>query len=117
MPDRRRSDPPTTESQTFLKTEEQALLEFVREAEARRKMTESRREKEALPRLDLTERQTAPDLQLAHGDAFVYALVVERAQHARRADVPTYVTTSAYAEQIPARTKVGDAQERGGSRS
>ncbi len=104
-------DPATTESQKFLKAEEQSLLEFVREAEAKRKKAEARREKEALPRIDLTERQSASDLQLAHDGRFVYALVVERPQNARRADVPNYVTASAYAEQIQARSKVGDAQD------
>jgi dipeptidyl aminopeptidase/acylaminoacyl peptidase len=104
-------DPSTTESQKFLKAEEQSLLESVRDAEAKRKKIEARRDKEALPKLELGERQSASDLQLAHDGRFVYALVVERAQHARRADVPNYVTTSAYAEQIPARAKVGDAQD------
>jgi dipeptidyl aminopeptidase/acylaminoacyl peptidase len=105
-------DPPTSASQKFLKDEEASLLEFVRDSAARQKKTEAKREKEALPRLDLAERQSAQDLQLAHGDSVVYALVVERAQGARRADVPNYVTTSAYTEEIPARTKVGDTQDK-----
>jgi dipeptidyl aminopeptidase/acylaminoacyl peptidase len=104
-------DPPLSDSQKFLKDEEAKLLEFVKEADARRKKTEAKRDKEALPRLDLAERQTAQDLQIAHGDRYVYALVVERAQSAKRADVPNYVTTSAYTEEISARTKVGDTQD------
>ena len=39
-------------------------------------------------------------------------LVEDKADGARVADVPRYVTESAYAEMKPARTKVGDAQER-----
>ncbi len=107
-----RRDPPLTDSQKFLKGEEQELLEYVRDAEARRKKREERRDKEALPRLELTERQSAQDLQLARDGRYVYAIVIERARDAKRADVPNYVTSSGYAEQIPARAKVGDAQDR-----
>ncbi|HEY8548537.1 MAG TPA: prolyl oligopeptidase family serine peptidase [Vicinamibacterales bacterium] len=104
-------EPELTESQKFLKEEEARLLEYVRETEERRKKREARKEREALPKLELSDRQSAVDLQLAHGDRFVYALVVERAAQAKRADVPAYVTASGYTEQLPARTKVGDAQD------
>jgi dipeptidyl aminopeptidase/acylaminoacyl peptidase len=106
-----KQDPKLTESQKFLKEEEQKLLEFVREAEARRAKNEGKRERDALPKLTLTEPQSALDLRLAHGDRYVYALVGERAPSAKRADVPNYVTLSGYMEPIPTRTKVGDAQE------
>ena len=101
-PVRRSATRRLSDSQKFLKDEEAKLLDFVREAAERQKKNDAKRDKEALPRLELTERQSAQDLQLAHGDRYVYALVVERAQGARRADVPSYVTTSAYTEDIPA---------------
>ena len=40
-----------------------------------------------------------------------HAFLADKAEGARVADVPNYVTESAYAEIKPARTKVGDAQE------
>ena len=107
----RRPDPKPTASQQFLKDEERALLEAIREDSDKEKKTEEKRKREALPRIDLTERQSVTDLALAHGDAYVYALVVERAQNAKRAIVPDYVTVSGYTEDLPARTKVGDTQD------
>jgi dipeptidyl aminopeptidase/acylaminoacyl peptidase len=105
-------EPPLSDSQKFLKEEETKLLDYVRETAERQKKNEAKREKDTLPKLELAERQSAQDLQLAHDDKFVYALVVERPQGARRADVPSYVTTSAYTEDLPARTKVGDTQDK-----
>lgn len=107
----RRPDPKPTASQQFIKDEERALLEAVREDGDKEKKNEEKRKREALPRIDLTERQSVTDLTLAHGDAYVYALVVERAQNAKRTIVPDYVTVSGYTEDIPARTNVGDSQD------
>src|SRR5260221_7630174 len=39
-------------------------------------------------------------------------LVVERADTAKRPNVPNYVTATSYTEDIPARTYVGDAQDK-----
>ena len=107
----RRPDPKPTASQQFLKDEEKALLDAVREESDKEKKTEDKRKREALPRIDITERQSVSDLLLAHDDAYVYAVVVERAQSAKRAVVPDYVTVSGYTEDLPARIKVGDAQD------
>lgn len=107
----RRPDPKPTASQQFLKDEEKALLEFVREAAEKQKKTEDKRKREELPRIDLTERQSVADLQLAHDDGYAYAIVVDRAPAAKRAEVPNYVTVSGYTEDIQARTKVGDMQD------
>jgi dipeptidyl aminopeptidase/acylaminoacyl peptidase len=107
----RRPDPKPTASQQFLKDEEKALIEAVREESDKEKRAEEKKKREALPRIDITERQSVADLALAHGDAYVYALVVERAQNAKRAIVPDYVTVSGYTEDLPARIKVGDAQD------
>jgi dipeptidyl aminopeptidase/acylaminoacyl peptidase len=107
----RRPDPKPTASQQFLKDEEKALLEAIREESDKEKKTEEKRKREALPRIDITERQSVADLRLAHGDVYAYAMVVERAQAAKRAIVPDYVTVSGYTEDLPARIKVGDTQD------
>lgn len=107
----KKRDPQTTDSQKYLEKEEESLIEAVKEADKRRKRNEERAEKEKLPLLELTERQTASDLMLAHSDQYVYALVADRANNAKRADVPRYVTTNGYTEVVPGRTKAGDSQD------
>ncbi|MEX2271766.1 MAG: alpha/beta fold hydrolase [Vicinamibacterales bacterium] len=109
----RRADPALTESQRVLRDEEQKLLDIVRQRAERRKQTEAEREKEALPRLEINARQTVSDIQLSPDGRYVWVTVTERpAQAGRTADVPNYVTESTYAEMIPTRTNVGDAQSR-----
>jgi dipeptidyl aminopeptidase/acylaminoacyl peptidase len=105
----KKSDPPITDSQKFIKEEELKLLEAVKEAAERRKRQEEKEKKQALPKFELQERQSVTDAALAAGDV-LYLLVSERAQNAKTAIVPNYVTESAYTEEINARTKVGDAQ-------
>ncbi|RPI19248.1 MAG: S9 family peptidase [Acidobacteria bacterium] len=108
----KKRDPQPTDSQKYLEQEEGKLIEAVKEAEKRRKKNEERAEKGKLPFLELTERQTASDLVLAHDERYLYALVSERATNAKRADVPRYVTKSGYTETTPSRTKAGDSQDR-----
>src|SRR5688500_5615068 len=109
----RRADPALTDSQRVLRDEEQKLLDIVRERAERRKEAEAEREKEALPRLEISARQAVTDIQLSPDARFAWVSIVERpAQQGRNADVPNYVTDSAYAEMIPTRTNVGDAQSR-----
>lgn len=107
----KKPEPKLTDSQKFVKDEEEKLLAVVKEEAEKQKKADDKKKREELPRLELTERQSVSDLALAHDDAYAYALVVERAQGAKRADVPNYVTKSAYTEDIPARTKVGDTQD------
>lgn len=110
----RRADPPLTESQRVLRDEEQQLLDIVRERAEQRKKTEAEREKDALPRLEISARQSVGDIQLSPDGRYAWVAVTERpAEQARTADVPSYITDSAYAEMIPTRTNVGDAQSRG----
>jgi dipeptidyl aminopeptidase/acylaminoacyl peptidase len=108
----KRPEPKPTPSQQFLREEEKQLLEFVREAAARREEREARRKQEALPSFELGDRQRIADAQLSPDGTHVFLLVAERPQGARTAEVPAFVTESAYTEEIAARTKVGDAQER-----
>ncbi|HEX6322650.1 MAG TPA: DPP IV N-terminal domain-containing protein, partial [Vicinamibacterales bacterium] len=107
----RRPEPALTESQRVLRDEEQQLLDIVRQRAERRKEAEAEREKEALPRLEINARQSVGDIQLSPDGRYAWVTVSERpAQQGRTADVPNYVTDSAYAEMIPTRTNVGDAQ-------
>jgi dipeptidyl aminopeptidase/acylaminoacyl peptidase len=108
----KKPDPRLTDSQKFLKEEEQKLIEYVKEQAEQKKKEEERRLREGLPKVDLKEGQSATDLALSPDEEHVFIIVSERAQGAKIADVPTYVTDSSYSEMIQTRTNVGDAQEK-----
>ena len=100
-----------TDSQEYLKKEEKELLEVVRERAAKREADEARRKKEN-PRKPFTlqARQSVTALQLSPDEKSVIATIVEAGEKTKNAIVPTYVTESAYTEDIPSRNKVGDIQ-------
>ncbi len=109
----RSQDPRETDSQKFVKAEQQKLIDYTREQVEKRKKDEEKRKKDALPAFEINPpRQSAVDLMLSPDDQHVFILVSERADGAKPAIVPNYVTESAYTEDIPARTKVGDTQDR-----
>ncbi|HTV02617.1 MAG TPA: prolyl oligopeptidase family serine peptidase, partial [Luteitalea sp.] len=103
-------DPKKTDSQAALVKEEADLLAHVRETTRRRERDEARRKKDALPKLELRARQTVADMQLDRSGRYVWAIVTERPENAKTADVPDYVTESGYVGDLPGRTKVGDVQ-------
>ncbi len=103
-------DPKKTESQKALAEQELALLEHVKESARRRERDEARRERDALPKLELRARQTVSDLQLDGSGRYVFAVVTQRPDSARVADVPDYVTESGFVDDLSGRTKVGDEQ-------
>lgn len=105
-------DPKLTDSQTFVKAEEQTLLEHTRVEADKKKKAEEKTKAHAIPKLELAERQSASDLQLAADGRHVFVLVTERDESSRRPSVASYVTESSYEEDIPARTFVGDAQDK-----
>ncbi len=107
----RRTDPRPTDSQRVMRQEERELLDWVEQEAARRKRRETRDQARALPKFELGERQAVVDAVLSGDETFVFLVVADRAQ-ARNAQVPRYVSESAYTEEIPARNKVGDTQER-----
>jgi dipeptidyl aminopeptidase/acylaminoacyl peptidase len=108
----KKPDPRLTDSQKYVKAEEEKLIEFVREQAARRKRAEKKQEAASLPKIELPEGQTAADLMLSSDGTHVFAIVTERPRAAKAAIVPSYVTESAYTEDIQTRTFVGDAQTR-----
>ena len=107
----KKRDPRETDSQKFVKAEEQKLLDHTRIEAEKKKKAEEKDKANALPKLELAERQTANDLQLSADGTHVFVLLVERPETAKRPNVPNYVTESSYTEDIPARTFVGDAQD------
>ncbi len=102
-----------TESQEFLKKQEKELLEIVRDRAKLREENEAKRKKDH-PRkpFQLQQRQVISRLDLCPDEKCVIALVTETANGAKPDNVPNYVTESAYTEDIPGRTNVGDAENR-----
>jgi dipeptidyl aminopeptidase/acylaminoacyl peptidase len=114
---RRPEQPPTreTESQKFVKAEEEKLITYTRDQAEKRKKDEERRKKETVtfPAFEVTPpRQTIADQVLSPDNEHVFGMVTERAEGAKTTIVPKYVTQSSYVEDIPSRLLVGDAQGR-----
>jgi dipeptidyl-peptidase-4 len=61
----RKRDPRETDSQKFVKAEEEKLIEHTRVETEKKKKAEEREKARALPKFDLAERQSAQDIQLA----------------------------------------------------
>ena len=108
----KKRDPKETESQKFVKTEEQKLIDYTRIEAEKKKRAEEKEKARELPKFELADRQAADDLQLSGDGRHVFILVVERAESAKRPNVPNYVTESSYTEDIPVRTFVGDSQDK-----
>ena len=108
----RRPDPRLTDSQKFIREEEEKLLEYVKKQNEERKKREDEQKKDQLPKFELQERQTAADMMLSPDDTHVFILVGERPAGSKSTIVPNYVTETGYTEDIPGRTNVGDTQDR-----
>src|SRR3954454_5784159 len=108
----KKREPRETDSQKFVKAEEQKLIEHTRTEAEKKKKNEEKEKARALPKYELADRQSATDLQLSPDNRHVFIIVTERTDTAKRPNVPNYVTESSYTEDIPARTFVGDAQDK-----
>jgi dipeptidyl aminopeptidase/acylaminoacyl peptidase len=101
-----------TESQEYLKKQQRELFTVVRERVEQRDALQKKREKDN-PRKPFTlqARQSVRGLQLTPDEKYVVATIFESAtMPAKNTIVPNYVTDSAYTEDIPGRTNVGDSQ-------
>jgi dipeptidyl aminopeptidase/acylaminoacyl peptidase len=97
-----------TDSQEFLKKQEKELLESVKEKasirEAQEKLDHPRKPLKMEPRQSISTAQLTPD-----GKSLL-ALLRQTPEKAERDNVPNFITESAYTEEIPGRTNVGDNQ-------
>ncbi len=101
-----------TPSQEYLKKEQKDLLEIIRERTTLREQEEARRKKEN-PRKPFTlqARQNVAALELSPDEKYVIATVIDSG-NAKNTIVPNYITESAYTEDIPGRSNVGDTQSK-----
>jgi dipeptidyl aminopeptidase/acylaminoacyl peptidase len=105
------SPPKGTESQEFLKKEERELIEAVRErAQNREEQEAKRKQREKRKPFSLPSGQSVANLSLSPDGKYVAATVLQPASGVKNSIVPNYVTESAYTEDLPARSKVGDNQ-------
>jgi dipeptidyl aminopeptidase/acylaminoacyl peptidase len=108
----KRPEPRLSDSQKFIRDEEEKLIAYLREQKEKKKLAEEKAKKDKLPVFELQERQTATDLMLSPDGAHVFVLVSERPAGAKNTVVPNYVTETGYTEDIPGRSNVGDTQDR-----
>ena len=103
-----------SDSQEYLKKEQKELLQVVRERIEQREEQQKKRALEAAAArkpFTLQARQTAGGLQLTPDEKYVIASVFESAATpAKSTIVPNFITDSAYTEDIPGRSNVGDTQ-------
>src|ERR1041384_6538013 len=105
--------PKGTDSQEYLKKEERALLDAVREkAEQREEQEKKRKEREKRKPFNVPTGQSVASLSLSPDGKYVIATITEPGTGSKNTIVPNYVTETAYTEDIPGRTKVGDTQNR-----
>jgi dipeptidyl aminopeptidase/acylaminoacyl peptidase len=108
-----------TASHEYLKAEERKLLGAVErmakkreedEAEAKKREEDEAEAKKAHPvkALKLEKKQSVVDGWLSGDGKYVVAAFRAEPEKGKRANVPEYVTESAYTEDVPAREKVGD---------
>ena len=108
----KKTEPRLTDSQKFIRDEEEKLIEFIRRQNEKKKRAEEKEKADKLPLLELQDRQSVADVMLSPDDTHVFVLVAERPAGAKNTVVPNYVTETGYTEDIPARSNVGDTQDR-----
>jgi dipeptidyl aminopeptidase/acylaminoacyl peptidase len=108
----KRPDPRVTDSQKFIRDEEEKLIDYIEKQKAEKKKAEEKAKKDKLPAFELQDRQSAADLMLSPDGTHVFVVVAERPAGSKSTIVPNYVTETGYTEDISARTNVGDTQDR-----
>jgi dipeptidyl aminopeptidase/acylaminoacyl peptidase len=108
----KKPDTRLTDSQEFIRGEEEKLFDVVREDSQKKQKADEKKDAQKLPGLELKERQSAADLMLAPDGVHVFIVVSERPVGARNIVVPSYVNETGYTQDINGRTDVGDAQAR-----
>jgi dipeptidyl aminopeptidase/acylaminoacyl peptidase len=108
----KKNEPRLTDSQKFIRQEEEKLLDAVKEANEKKKKAEEKDKQDKLPALELRDRQSATDMMLSPDGAHVFVLVAERPADARTVVVPNWVNETGYVEDINGRSAVGDTQSK-----
>jgi dipeptidyl aminopeptidase/acylaminoacyl peptidase len=101
-----------TESQKWVAAEAKKLSDVVARRYAEKKEEDEKRKKDiAIAPMKLKRGESVSDLRLTPDGKYVIAFIAVEGENGKRPNVPSYVTESGYTVDLPARTKVGDAQE------
>ncbi len=108
----RRTEPRLSDSQRFVRDEEEKLIDFIEKQKAEKKRREEEQKKNRLPSFELQDRQSRDGSDAVARRHARLRPVAERPVGAKNTIVPNYVTESGYTEDIPGRSNVGDTQDR-----
>ena len=108
----RRPDPRLTDSQRFIRDEEEKLIDFIEKQKADKKKAEDEQKKGHCRTSSSRIGSMAADLMLSPDGTHVFIVVAERAVGMKPTIVPNYVTETGYTKDITGRTNVGDVQDR-----
>jgi dipeptidyl aminopeptidase/acylaminoacyl peptidase len=105
-PDKNRTD-----SQKWVAEEARKLSDVLARRAAEKKEEDQKRKNElAIAPMKLKSGESVSDLRLSPDEKYVIAFITVEGENAKRPGVPSYVTDTGYTTDLPARTKVGDAQ-------
>ena len=108
-----RAEPRLTDSQKFMRDEEEKLIEFVREQKEQKKKAEEKAKKDKLPAFELQDRQRAADLMLSPDDTHVFIARRRTARRREERDRPELRDRDRLHRGHPRRApNVGDTQDR-----
>ena len=109
----KKPEPRLTDSQKFIRDEEEKLIGFLKEQKEDKKRTKRRTRSDKLPALELQDRQSAVDL---HARARQHPRLRDRRRASGRREehhrAELRHRQSGYTEDIQGRTNVGDTQDR-----
>jgi dipeptidyl aminopeptidase/acylaminoacyl peptidase len=100
-----------TESQKWVAAEAKKLSDVLARRDAEKKEDDARRKRDlALAPTKLKPTESVSDLRLSPDEKYVIAFIAVEGENAKDPIVPSYVTTTGYTTDLPARSKVGDVQ-------
>jgi dipeptidyl aminopeptidase/acylaminoacyl peptidase len=100
-----------TESQKWIAAEAKKLSDVLARRDAEKKEEDEKRKRElAIAPMKLKATESVSDLRLSPDEKYVVAFIAVEGENAKTPIVPSYVTTTGYTTDLPARSKVGDVQ-------
>src|SRR5258706_6326934 len=109
----KKADPKLSEQEKWLKADQLAYMQILKERNANKKLTEKNQkgDKPKRPKEIYLDDKNADNVQISpDGRAITYR--VSKMSSSKNAIVPNYVTESGFTEDISSRTKVGASQNR-----
>ncbi len=107
----KKADPKLSEQEKWLKTDQLAYMQILKERNANKKLSEKNQkaDKPKRPKEIYLDDKTADNIQLSPDEKFITYRVSKNASP-KNTIVPNYVTESGFTEDISSRTKVGATQ-------